>query len=79
MSCGFRVLLGHLPGSAHHYTLSPWLHQLYEGAMVKETTLPGTLWTFIYREDRDCRKVSKLIIAKLEDFQKIIFLLFYNP
>ena len=40
-----------LPGSAYHHTLCPRLHDLHEGAMVEEATLPGTLWSWIYREE----------------------------
>lgn len=40
-----------LPGSAYHHTLCPRLHDLHEGAMVEEATLPGTLWSCIYREE----------------------------
>lgn len=59
MSSEMSVLLGHLPGSAYHHTLSPRLHDLHEGAMVKEATLPGTLWSFTYKEG----KKMKVFIA----------------
>lgn len=34
------------PGSAHHHALGPGLHDLHEGAVVKEAALPGALWRF---------------------------------
>lgn len=49
LSPRFSVLLGDSPGSAHHHTLSPWLHDLHEGTLVKKATLPGTLWSCMQR------------------------------
>lgn len=40
------------PGSAHHHALGPGLHDLHEGAVVKEAALPGTLWCFWRRKQK---------------------------
>jgi len=51
VSWWFSVPFRDLPGSAYHHTLSPWLHDLHEGALVKKATLPGTLWSCNYRDE----------------------------